>query len=65
MNKISNTVICRVWYLHKIKNGFYQGNAVTSITYRNKRAALKVMPPVLLVWPTASEADVGGMAAEV
>ena len=29
------------------------------------RAALKVMPPVLLCWPMMSEADVGGMAVEV
>jgi len=29
------------------------------------RAALKVMPPVLWCWPTASEADAGGMAVEV
>ena len=28
-------------------------------------AALKVMPPVLLCWPTMSDVDVGGMAAEV
>ena len=28
------------------------------------RAALKVMPPVLLCWPMMSEADVGGMAVE-
>jgi len=25
---------------------------------------LKVMPPVLLYWPTTSEVDVGGMAVE-
>jgi len=29
------------------------------------RAALEVMPPVLLRWLMASEADVGGMAVEV
>ena len=29
------------------------------------RAALKVIPPILLCWPTTSEADVGGMAIEV
>ena len=29
------------------------------------RAALKVMPPTLLCWPTMSEADFGGMAVEV
>ena len=28
------------------------------------RAALKVMPPVLLYWPTVSEVDAGGMAVE-
>lgn len=28
------------------------------------KAALKVMPPVLLFWPTMSEVD-GGMAVEV
>ena len=27
-------------------------------------AAPKVMPPILLHWPTVSEADGGGMAAE-
>jgi len=27
-------------------------------------AALKVMPPILLCWPTTSELDVGGMAVE-
>ena len=27
-------------------------------------AALKVMPPILLRWPTTLEADVGGMAIE-
>jgi len=26
------------------------------------RAALKVMPPILLRWPMTSEVDVGGMA---
>ena len=29
------------------------------------RAAGKVMPPILLSWPSMSEADVGGMAVEV
>ncbi len=29
------------------------------------RAALKVMPPILLCWPMMSEVDVGGMAVEV
>ena len=29
------------------------------------RAALKVMPPILLYWPTVSEVDVGDMAIEV
>ena len=29
------------------------------------RAALKVMPPMLLCWPTMSEADVGGTEVEV
>ena len=29
------------------------------------RAALKVTPPILLYWPTTSEADVGDMAVEV
>jgi len=28
-------------------------------------AALKVMPPILLCWPTTSEVDVGGTAVEV
>ena len=28
------------------------------------RAALKVMPPILLCWPVTSEADVNGMAVE-
>ena len=28
------------------------------------RAALKAMLPVLLSWPTTSDADVGGMAVE-
>mgnify|MGYP001855316585 CR=1 FL=1 len=26
------------------------------------RAALKIMPPILLCWPTTSEMDVDGMA---
>ena len=29
------------------------------------RAALKVMPPILLFWPIAPEAGAGGMAVEV
>ena len=29
------------------------------------RTALKVMPPILLCWPTTSEVDAGGMAEEV
>jgi len=29
------------------------------------RAALKVMPPILLYWPTISEMNVGSMAVEV
>jgi len=33
--------------------------------YDKKRAALKVMPPILLCLPTTTEADVGGMAVEV
>jgi len=28
------------------------------------RAALKVMSPILLCWPTTSETDVGGMAVD-
>jgi len=32
--------------------------------FRNARAALKVMPPVLPCLPTMSDADVGEMAAE-
>ena len=28
------------------------------------RAVLKVMPPILLCWPTTSDVDVGGMAVE-
>ena len=28
------------------------------------RAALKVVPPVLLCWPTTPEADVGGLSVE-
>ena len=28
------------------------------------RTAPKVMPPILLCWPTTSEADVGGTAIE-
>jgi len=31
---------------------------------RSTRAALKVMSPILLCWPTVSEVDVGGMAVE-
>jgi len=27
-------------------------------------ADLKIMPPILLLWPTMSEVDVGDMAAE-
>ena len=29
------------------------------------KADLQVVPPVLLCWPTVSEADFGGMAVEV
>ena len=29
------------------------------------RVALKLMPPVLLCWPTTPEADVGDMSVEV
>ena len=29
------------------------------------KAALNVVPPILLCWPAISEAGVGGMAAEV
>ena len=29
------------------------------------RVAPKLMPPILLCWPTTSEADVGNMAVEV
>jgi len=28
------------------------------------RSALKVIPPILLLWPMMSEADGGGMAVE-
>jgi len=28
------------------------------------RSALKVMPPILVWWPTTSEADVGGVAVQ-
>ena len=37
----------------------------TSAGEETMRAALKVMPPILLCWPMMSEADVGGMAVEV
>ena len=33
--------------------------------YIAKRAVPKVMSPILLCWPTTSQADVGGMAGEV
>jgi len=33
--------------------------------FRVMRAALKVMPPILLCWPKMSEEDVGGMEVEV
>ena len=29
------------------------------------RSALKVMPAILLCWPTTSEVDAGGMAVEL
>ena len=29
------------------------------------KADLEVMPPILLCWPTVSEADVGGIAVEI
>lgn len=39
------------------------------LPYRQKgvttRTAPKVMPPILLCWPTMSETDVGGMAGEI
>lgn len=39
--------------------GYYNKNKlITSTNYT--RSALKVMPPVLLCWPTMSEADVCG-----
>ena len=34
-------------------------------TFQIEGAAPKVMPPILLCWPTTSEVDVGGMAVEV
>ena len=32
---------------------------------KDKKIALKVMPPILLCWPPTSEVDVGSIAAEV
>jgi len=34
------------------------------VKYQNRRAALKEMFPILLFWPTISEADVDGIALE-
>jgi len=33
-------------------------------TYIQMKAALKVLPPILLCWPATSEADVCGMAVK-
>ena len=38
---------------------------ISSLHHESKRAALEVMLPILLCWPTVSEADVGGTAVEV
>ena len=37
----------------------------TSAGEETMRAALKVMPPILLCWPMTSEADGGGRAVEI
>jgi len=36
-----------------------------SIKLPNTRVASKLVPPVLLCWPTTSKADVGDMSVEV
>ena len=36
----------------------------TKNVFTNMKAALKVMPPILLCWSTMSEVNVGGMAVE-
>jgi len=38
---------------------------VKSYEFKYMRVALKVMPPILLYWPTESETGVGGMAEDV
>ena len=45
-----------------IKSSAPSANILSLLLYT--RAALKVMPPILLCWPMTLEADVGGVAVE-
>lgn len=36
-----------------------------AILFKNKKAAPKIMPPILWSWPMMSKADAGGAAVEV
>ena len=38
---------------------------MSRIHVENTKAALKIMPPILLCWPTMSEAGVGRTAVEI
>jgi hypothetical protein len=40
-------------------------NTISIYAFHNMRDAVKVMPSILLCWPTTLEVDAGGMAVEV
>ena len=44
---------------------FHSMNNLVRCDQKCKRVAPKLMPPILLCWPTTSEANVGDMAVEV
>ena len=53
-----------IYIYNKYIRGIYKYNKYIYI-YIYTRASPKVMPPILLCWPTTSEANVVDMAVEV
>jgi len=65
-SKYVGNVSGKTWPTHLPQRWMFSVSSfVLQHNFRVMRAALKVMPPILLCWPKMSEEDVGGMEVEV